>query len=252
MAQSGFKSLFFRVKPWAVLALFAIAFGLFFWFDLHRLISFETLAQERDRLHGWVSDYPVLAPLAMLLVYAVITLLSLPAGAVMTLSIGFLLGTVWGAVVVAVGATLGATGLFLLARSAFGERWRPRVERALKRMDDGFDENAFQYLLILRLIPLMPFWLVNIVPAFAGVSLRTYVIATFFGILPGTIVYCSVGAGLDAVFARGEVPGVGLLTDPAIILPLAGLAVLATLPLIYRKWRGSQSGKAAAPASPGQ
>lgn len=237
-----------RAKPWLIVAVFAVAFGLFFLFDLNHLISFETLAQERERLHAWVGDYPVLAPVVMALVYAAITMLSLPAGAVMTLGVGFLLGTVVGSIVVAIGATVGATGLFLLARSAFGERWRPKVERTLKRMDDGFDDNAFQYLLILRLIPLMPFWLVNMVPAFAGVSLRTYVAATFIGILPGTIVYCSVGAGLGAVFARGEMPDASILTDPAIILPLAGLALLATLPVIYRKWRGSQAGKPARPA----
>ena len=242
------KSFVQTARPWAILAALAAAFGLFFAYDLHQLVSFETLAAERDRLHGWVHDYPVLAPVVMAAVYALSTLLSLPIAAVLTLGIGFLLGTALASVVVAIGATLGATGLFLLARSAFGERWRGSVERVLAKLDNGFQDNAFQYLLVLRLMPVMPFWLLNIVPAFAGVSARAYIGATFFGILPGTIVFCSVGAGFDAIFARGEVPGLDVLSDPALILPLAGLGILAAIPLAYRRWRGHQTRRAAAAA----
>jgi len=245
LAEAHPKSPLSRAKPWLIFAALATAFGLFFAFDLHRVLSFERLAAERDRLNGLVTAYPLLATAGLTLLYAAVTLLSLPVAAVLTLAIGFLLGTIWAGAVVAVGATLGATGLFLLARSAFGERWRQPVERVLTRLDSGFRDNAFQYLLVLRLMPVMPFWLLNIVPAFAGISVRQYVLATFFGILPGTIVYCSVGAGLDAVFARGEVPGLEILRDPALILPLAGLALLAALPLVYKKLRGDP----AAPSS---
>jgi uncharacterized membrane protein YdjX (TVP38/TMEM64 family) len=149
--------------------------------------------------------------------------------------------------VVAIGATAGATGLFLLARSAFGGRWRRPVERVLGKLDAGFRENAFQYLLILRLIPVVPFFLLNIVPAFVGISLRQYVLATFFGILPGTVVYCSVGAGLGVVFDRGEVPGLDLLKDPALILPLTGLALLAALPMVYKWVRGGKASPTTTP-----
>ncbi len=231
------KSLLRRARPWLILGALAAAFAMFFAFDLHQVLTFERLAAERERLSGWVNTYPLLATAGLGLIYATATLLSLPVGAMLTLTIGFLLGTVWASAVVAVGATAGATGLFLLARSTFGERWRGPVDRVLHRLDTGFRDNAFQYLLILRLIPVMPFWLLNIVPAFVGISLRQYVIATFFGILPGTLVYCSVGAGLGSVFARGEVPGLEVLRDPALMLPLAGLALLATLPLIYKKIR---------------
>lgn len=238
MPSKSRKSLAERAKPWLIVSMLAAALGLFFLFDLHQVLTFERLAAERERLSALVSGYPVLATVMLILLYALSTLLSLPVGAVLTVSTGFLLGTVWGSMVVAVGATAGATGLFLLARSAFGERWRGPVERAMKRLDSGFQENAFQYLLVLRLIPAIPFWLLNIVPAFAGISLRHYVSATFLGILPGVVVYSSVGAGLDAVFARGEVPGLGMLSDPTLILPLVGLALLAALPLVYRRFRG--------------
>lgn len=244
MPSKSRKSLAERAKPWLIVSMLAAALGLFFLFDLHQVLTFERLAAERERLSALVSGYPVLATVTLILLYALSTLLSLPVGTVLTVSTGFLLGTVWGSMVVAVGATAGATGLFLLARSAFGERWRGPVERAMKRLDSGFQENAFQYLLVLRLIPAIPFWLLNIVPAFAGISLRHYVSATFLGILPGVVVYSSVGAGLDAVFARGEVPGLGMLRDPALILPLVGLALLAALPLVYRRFRGGGSGPA--------
>ncbi|MCA8929092.1 MAG: TVP38/TMEM64 family protein [Alphaproteobacteria bacterium] len=241
MAADRSPSLVQRAKPWLVLAALAGALALFFALGLQHVLTFERLGAERARLNGLVAADPVLATLGLTLLYAVVTLLSLPVGTVMTLAIGFLLGTVWASAVVVVGATLGATGLFLLARSAFGERWRPPVQRVLNRLDSGFRDNAFQYLLVLRLMPVMPFWLLNIVPAFVGLTLRQYVLATFFGILPGTVVYCSVGAGLDTVFARGEVPGLDQLRDPALILPLVGLAVLAALPLVYKRLRGGGS-----------
>lgn len=245
LAQHPSKTAAYRARPWLTLGALALAFGLFFAFDLHHVLTFERLAAEHERLKAWVSAYPLAATGGLALLYAVVTLLSLPVGAVLTLATGFLLGTAWASAVVAVGATAGATGLFLLARSAFGERWRGPVERTLTRLDSGFRDNAVQYLFVLRLIPVVPFWLLNIVPAFVGIGLRPYVLATFFGILPGTVVYCSVGAGLGSVFARGQVPGVEILQDPALILPLVGLALLAALPLAYKKLRGSPAGRSA-------
>ena len=229
-----------KAKPFAIAAFLAAGLGLFFAFDLHLYASFEVLAAERANLAAWVDANPVAAPAALMALYAMVVLFSLPVAAFLTPAIGFLLGTALGAAVVVVGATTGATALFLLARSGFGERWRDKVSGWLRRFDSGFQENAFQYLLILRLMPVVPFFVLNILPAFAGVPLRSYVAATFLGIIPGSIVYASIGAGLDAVFARGEVPTLAIFSDPAVILPLAGLAVLAALPMVYRRWKNSQ------------
>jgi uncharacterized membrane protein YdjX (TVP38/TMEM64 family) len=229
-----------KAKPFAIAAFLIAGLGAFFAFDLHQYASFEVLAAERDNLAALVDSNPIAAPAVLMALYALVVLFSLPVAAFLTPAIGFLLGTAMAAGVVVIGATLGATALFLLARSGFGERWRPSVERTLKRLDSGFQNNAFQYLLILRLMPVVPFFLLNILPAFAGVPLRSYVAATFIGIIPGSIVYASIGAGLDAVFARGEVPTLAIFSDPAVILPLAGLAVLAALPMIYRRWKNSQ------------
>lgn len=244
-ATSGFWR---KAKPFLIFAFLAAGLAAFLALDLQRFASFEVLAAERANLAAWVDSYPVAAPVVLSLLYAVVVLFSLPVAAFLTPVIGFLLGTLLGAAVVVVGATAGATGLFMLARTGFGERWRHAVAGKLKRFDSGFQENAFQYLLILRLIPVVPFFLLNILPAFAGVPLRSYVAATFLGIIPGAIVYASIGAGLDAVFARGEVPTFAIFTSAEVMLPLAGLAVLAALPLVYRRWKKSQNGDNAQPA----
>jgi uncharacterized membrane protein YdjX (TVP38/TMEM64 family) len=102
-------------------------------------------------------------------------------------------------------------------------------------MEAGFRENAMSYLLVLRLVPLFPFWLVNLVPAFLGVPLRTYVIGTFFGIMPGTFVYASVGSGLGAILEAGESPDLGIIFKAEILIPLLGLALLALIPVIYKR-----------------
>jgi uncharacterized membrane protein YdjX (TVP38/TMEM64 family) len=104
-------------------------------------------------------------------------------------------------------------------------------------MEEGFRQDALSYLLVLRLIPIFPFWLVNIVPAFLGVPLGTYVLGTFVGIIPGSFVYASVGNGLGAVFDAGGTPDLGIIFEPAILLPIVGLAVLALLPIAYRRFK---------------
>ena len=228
-----------RLLPLGVLL---AAVAAFFALGLHEHISFETLRENRQRLLAFVEARPVLAPLAYVLVYTVVVALSLPGAAVMTLAGGFLFGLWLGTACVVVGATLGATAVFLVARTALGDALRARAGPWLRRMEDGFRENAFSYLLFLRLIPLFPFWLVNLVPAFLGVPLGTYVLATFLGIIPGSLVYTSVGNGLGAVFDRGETPDLGLIFEPHILGPILGLAALALLPVVYRRYKARKGG----------
>ena len=122
-----------------------------------------------------------------------------------------------------------------MARTALGESLRARAGPAIKKMEAGFRENALNYLLVLRLVPLFPFWLVNLVPAFLGVTLRTYVVGTFVGIIPGTFVFASFGAGLESVIRQGrEITLEGVL-GPEVVTALVGLALLALVPVVYRK-----------------
>ncbi len=204
---------------------------------LDEYVSFETLREHRLRLLELVGRHPIFAPLAFIGVYALATALSLPGGAVLTIAGGFLFGTVLGAAYAVVGATIGATAVFLIAKSAFGDSLRAKAGPWLRWMATGFQENALNYLLVLRLIPIFPFWLVNLVPAFLGVPLATYVIGTFIGIIPGGLVYAAVGNGLGTVFDAGATPDLGIIFSPEILLPLLGLAALALLPVVYRKFK---------------
>jgi uncharacterized membrane protein YdjX (TVP38/TMEM64 family) len=227
-----------RLLPLVVLLAAAItAFAL----GLHEHLSFEALRENRQRLLALVEARPVLAPLAYVLAYTVVVALSLPGAAIMTLAGGFLFGIALGVTCVVIGATLGAVAVFLIARTALGDPLRARAGPWLRRMEAGFRANAFNYLLVLRLIPLFPFWLVNLVPAFLGVPLGTYALATFLGIVPGSLVYASVGNGLGAVFDRGETPDLGIVFEPQILGPIIGLAALALLPVLYRKYKARRT-----------
>ncbi|MFZ2467986.1 MAG: VTT domain-containing protein, partial [Parvibaculum sedimenti] len=144
---------------------------------------------------------------------------------------------VLGGAATVVAATAGATVLFIAAKSALGDLLRAKAGSAVARMEEGFRANAFSYLLFLRLVPAFPFWLVNLAPAFLGVRLSTFVGATFIGIVPGTFVFASLGAGLGAVFERGEEPNLGLIFEPRVILPILALALLSLVPALYRRFR---------------
>ena len=229
-----------NIKRLFLVLLLLAGLAMFFVFDLGRYLSFDALRLHRHELLEWVAAHAWLAPLAYMAVYIVVVAFSLPGGAVMTVSGGFLFGAVFGAGYTVIGATLGATILFLIAKSALGEPLKARAGPWLAKLESGFNDNALNYLLVLRLIPLFPFWLVNLAPAFLGVRLRTYVLATFVGIIPGTFVYSLVGAGLGSVFDQGgEVSLAGVLT-PEIIAALLGLALLSLLPVAYKKLRGGR------------
>jgi uncharacterized membrane protein YdjX (TVP38/TMEM64 family) len=227
-----------RLLPLGLLLLAIVAaFGL----GLDDYISFEQLERNRAQLLALVERHPVLAPLAFMLVYAAVIALSVPGGAILTVAGGFLFGVGAGTCYVVIAATAGATVVFLIAKTALGDSLRQKAGPAMRRMEAGFRDNALNYLLFLRLIPLFPFWLVNLVPAFLGVPLRTYLVATCIGIIPGSLVYASVGNGLGAVFEAGGTPDLGIIFRPQIMLPIVGLAILAILPVAYKKFKAGQS-----------
>jgi uncharacterized membrane protein YdjX (TVP38/TMEM64 family) len=211
---------------------------LFFVLGLQHYLSFASLHLHRQQLAAWVQSHPGMAPLAYMLVYVLVVAFSVPGATVMTMTGGFLFGAVAGTFYAVTGATIGATLLFLIAKTSLGD---VLLERAgggrFERMRQGFADDALSYLLVLRLIPVFPFFLVNLAPAFLGVSLRVYVIATFFGIIPAGFVYALAGAGIGGVLDRGgEVSVAGILT-PQILGALIGLALLALLPVIYKRLR---------------
>jgi len=199
----------------------------------HRYLTFAALAENRDWLCGLVQQWGFIAALLYVAVYAALVALSVPGAAVLTIAGGFLFGTWLGTLCAVVGATLGATGIFLAVRAGLGGLAQ-RAGPLVGKLEAGFRADAFNYLLVLRLVFIVPFWLVNLVPALVGVRLSTFVLATFLGIIPGTFVYASFGNGLGDVV--GE-PGLGVLLRPSVLGPIVGLVILALIPVGYKRWR---------------
>ena len=229
------RQLSWRFLPLGALLAGAIAiFGL----GLHEYLTFDALRAHRDDLLAWVEGHAVLAAAVFMLTYAAATVFVPPSGTVMTVMGGFIFGAVLSTVYVVVGATVGATALFLAARLAIGDLLRKRAGAGIRKMEEGFRENAMSYMLVLRLVPLFPFWLVNIAPAFLAVPLRVYVIGTFLGIIPGTAVYATFGAGIGSILdTNQELTLTGIVT-PEIIAGLVGLGLLAFIPVVYKRFKG--------------
>ncbi|MEO0543155.1 MAG: TVP38/TMEM64 family protein [Pseudomonadota bacterium] len=209
----------------------------------HRFFTLEFLAQSRDAMTAYVADNYILSIVGFTVLYAVAVAFSFPAASILTIFAGFLFGWFVGGISVAIGATVGATAIFLVARSAFGDFLTEKVGGRVKSLADGFEKEAFSYLLILRLAPVFPFFVMNIAPALFNVPIRTYVIATLVGILPGTFAYTFLGQGvgsvLEAAEAAGTTPSVGDLVTTEITLAFAALAAVATIPMIIKRLRKS-------------
>tara|TARA_B100002003_G_scaffold142091_1_gene131469 strand:+ start:533 stop:1306 length:774 start_codon:yes stop_codon:yes gene_type:complete len=227
-------------RRWAPLALILAGAALGWWLLGDRL-SFETLRENRAALVAWRDSAWAEAAAAYALAYVAVVAFSLPGGAIMTLAGGFLFGAVAGTGLTVVAATLGATAIFLAARSSLGAGLERRLQGRggfLARLRAGVAENEVSVLLTLRLIPAVPFFIANLAPAFLGVRTRTYIWTTFVGIIPGTAVYSWTGAGLGAVFDAGGEPDLGLIFRIEVLGPLLALAALAALPAILRATRG--------------
>jgi uncharacterized membrane protein YdjX (TVP38/TMEM64 family) len=228
------------LKRWLPLLVLAAGLALFFGLGLNRHLSLDALAANRQRLAGWVNAHHLLAAPAYIAVYALVVAFSLPGGAIMTMTGGLLFGWVFGTFWAVIGATLGATLLFLAARTALGDALRARAGPWMQRLEAGFRENAFSYLLALRLVPVIPFFILNLVPAFLGVTLSTFVLTTLIGIIPGAAVYAGLGNSLNAIFDAGGTPDLRIIFKPEILLPILGLIVLSLVPVAYKRWKGRQ------------
>jgi len=185
-------------RLWPLLLLLA-AGGLVFAMGWHRYLTLEQLADNRETLRTYIESNLLLALAAFVALYAVTTALSLPGGAVLTIAGGFLFGWIVGGIASVVAATIGATVVFVIAKSALSDVLESRAGPWLSRFREGFHEDAFSYLLFLRLVPIFPFWLVNLAPGLLGVPFTTYVVTTFLGIIPGTFAFALAGNGLDSV-----------------------------------------------------
>ncbi len=239
-AQTGAPPKKFSIIKLLPILVIGVALAIFLALDLDAYISFDALRENKDALLNWVERWGLLASVIYALIYATLVTVVPPTGAVLTLTGGFLFGWLAGAITVVFGATLGATALYLATRTAFADVLRDRAGGAVQKMREGFQNDAVSYMLFLRLVPAFPFFIVNIVPGLLGVKMRTFVVTTFFGIMPGTFVYAALGAGLGEFIDERD-PDLGLIFEPQYLLPILGLAVLALIPVILKRLRRSKA-----------
>ena len=205
--------------------------GAFFYFDLGQFLSLDSLKANRDALLQYTTSQYEIAVALFILVYILQTAFSLPGGAVLTLTGGFLFGSLMGTLFVNVGATAGATLAFLAARYLLRDWVEQKFGDRLGPIQEGFAKNAFSYLMTLRLIPAFPFFLVNLVSGLTRVNLGTYVLATSIGIIPGSFVFAFAGRQLGTINSLSEI------ASPPVLLAFTLLGVLALMPVAYRKWK---------------
>lgn len=233
--ETGGASLVLRVALLLVLAAgLALAYGL----GWHRYVTLGWLVDQREVLLDMVARHPVRAVVLFFAIYAAVVALSVPAASVLTIFAGFLFGWLTGGIIVVIAATIGSCLLFAGARTVFGDILKRRAGPFLKRFSEGFSRNAFSYLLVLRLAPMFPFFIVNIAPAFFAVSLRTFALATMVGIIPGTFAYTWLGCGFEEAIGDAADEGRSLqLSDfltPKLTVAFMALAVIAALPLLVQ------------------
>ena len=219
-----------------LLLLFVLAAGFFtfFYLGLDFYLSFQALRENKELLSQWSDENYFMSVLLFVGAHSALTAFSVPIGVWMTMVGGFMFGTLAGGFFSLSGATFGAMVIFFIARYTLFDVLRKKCGEAIVSMEAGFKENQLSYMLVLRLVPLFPFWLINLVPAFLDVTPRSYLIGTFLGMIPGALVYASVGNGLSAIFESGTEPDIGIIFSPNIIIPIIGLTFLALIPVFYK------------------
>jgi uncharacterized membrane protein YdjX (TVP38/TMEM64 family) len=214
----------------AIAAVIAVAIGAFFYFDLGRFLSLTALKDNRDRLLSFTEGNYLSAAVLFILAYITVTGLSLPGAVILTLAGGFLFGSVLGTLFVNLGATSGATLAFLAARYMLRDWVEQKFGKWLEPLQQGFAKNAFSYLITLRLIPLFPFFVVNLVSGLTRMNVRSYVTATALGIIPGSFVYAYAGRQLGTINSLKEI------ASPNVIAAFVLLGLLALVPIVYKKF----------------
>ena len=219
------------MRKWIPLAIIAALITLFWISGVGDYLNLENFQSHKTSLQDYVTANFWQSAVVFSFVYIGVTALSLPIASLITFVGGFLFGLVAGSILVAISATIGATLIFKIAQTSVGETLRNRAGNLYRRVEKDMKDNAFSYLLFLRLVPLFPFFLVNILPALFDIKTRTYVIATFFGILPGTIAYVNVGQQL------GKIENPADLISPNMIFAISLLGVFALIPVLYSKFK---------------
>lgn len=230
------KSILIR---WLPLVILILGLASCFYFDLGTFLSFQSLKDNRETLLQWKENHLLWTLLGFMGVYILVAAFSIPGAVFFTLAGGFLLGPIWGTLCVVISATLGACIIFTAVQTSLGSWLKSKATPWFSKMEAGFKENAFSYLLFVSLVPVFPFWVVNIVPALLNMHLKSFASATFLGIIPGSFVYVLAGNGLEAILDQDETPDLGIILEPPVLIPILCLAALSLIPIIYKKVKKS-------------
>jgi uncharacterized membrane protein YdjX (TVP38/TMEM64 family) len=230
-------------KRFLPLIIILIGMALIYFTGAYRYLSFEALKTYHHTLKDFIATHPILVPLLYIIVYIALTALSVPGAVFLTLLGGYLFPQPWSTIYVIFAATCGATLIFLAAKTALGDSLRQKAGPFLKKMEQGFQENAASYMLFLRFVPLFPFWLVNLAPALFGVPLRTFVWTTVIGIAPGSFVFTLAGGGLEKILDTQQAFSIGAIFNTQLKIALTLLGVLALIPILVKKFRKNDRNK---------
>ena len=226
---------FLTVQRLVLLAIIAAIIAVLWVADVTQYLSYQGLVDNEAALKQAVAGAPLIAALAYMAVYILAVAFSLPGAIWLSLAGGLMFGTWQGGLLIVTAATIGASVLFLAARYLVGDILRARAGPALQKFEQNFNRDAVSYLLALRLLPVFPFFIVNFGASLVGVLFGIFVATTFIGIIPGTFVFASIGNGISVLLQEGAQPNLSVVTRPEIILPLAGLAILSLLPVVWRR-----------------
>lgn len=225
-----------KIKKYLPILLILLISAISWYFEIYKYFSFEVFKEHQQSLELFIEAQKFLSILIYCGIYILIVSISIPGASFMTITGGLLFGQWIGTSVSVISATIGATILFLSARMASSDLLAKKSGSWVSKMKDGFKENAFTYLLTLRLIPIFPFAVINLAAAIFQISLRTFFFGTLIGIIPGSFVYTSMGVALREVISQPDFSS-GLILNPKVLFALGGLGILALLPVLYKKFK---------------
>jgi uncharacterized membrane protein YdjX (TVP38/TMEM64 family) len=221
-------------RRWLPLGVIVLGLILVFAFDFDQFATFQHLKDNHQRLTEFVAAHYVQAVSIFLVLYVLFVALSLPGAIWLTVAGGFLFGAFVGTILAVIAATIGASLLFLATKTSLGDYLRAHAGPWLAKVERGFADNQWSYLLMMRLFPAIPFFIANLIPAFLGVPLPVFIVTTFVGIIPATAIFTTIGAGLGSVLETGVDLSLSSLLTPQVKGALVGLAILAAVPVVVK------------------
>jgi len=227
---------FWVILRWFWLVLFLVAIFCFFYFRVYHYLNYATLKKYHIQLHYWAKHHTGLTTLSYIGIYILATILAFPFTIGLSLVGGYLFGPI-ATIYVVLSMTIGSTIFYLVIRSSMGRWLVKKGDRWLAKMENGFKMNAFNYLLVLRLIPIFPYWVINIIAGLLAIPPRTFILATLVGLIPGSLIYVMLGHSLNSLFKTNQAPNFNIIFTPPFLIPLLGLALLSLIPIFYKKWR---------------